>query len=244
MKGTVYCALALAIAAGHVPAYAGGGPGPTLPYRYVASRATGADWTMLQDRSRGFNDVGQQIWNRPVNGQMRAGISEPDGSWTALDQLYGTTECGANDLNNYGVVVGMSIYPSGPLGHATLWDPKAGPVDIGPVGPDFYSQTNSINDYGDVAVNVRGGPLGPGNLWGGLYHAGTLFRLDDYIDTPGVQFENTGNINNAGYILGNGRIDGRFMGIKLTPVAVPEPGTIGLVSLGFLTLPGMLRKKR
>lgn len=96
----------------------------------------------------------------------------------------------ANDLNNFGQVVGRVA--SGDATHAFLFS-NGKLADLGALGGQ-YGYASSINDRGQVVGNAD---VGDGFLRGFIYNAGTMSAL------PGAGAVQAAGINNAGMVAGS-----------------------------------------
>ena len=213
--------------------------------RYLATEVVNNETSVVPDRECGHNDHGQRIYNRWVDGKPFAGVQNADGTTFLLDQLPNTNSSQSWDINNHSVVVGCTNYnPDAARQIATLWTPGYAPVDMTPESYIMWSFARSINDWGDVTIDVKDMSR---DIWSGIWHDGSFYRLDDCIETPGVRIMMADLINNAGFIAGKGYINGKGAFIKLTPIGtntIPEPGSFLLLGTGLIGLLGFKKIRK
>lgn len=149
-------------------------------------------------------------------------------------------EAYARDINESNAVVGASAttLPSGfTVRHAFLWQGGSF-TDLGALrGPEWSSDARSLNDLGQVVGISEGRAF----LWTA---AEGMRNLNDFID-PAAKWTliDATSINNQGWIVGNGTLDGVARDYLLIPLApIPEPGPWAMLALGMVAI-GLWRRR-
>ncbi len=149
-----------------------------------------------------------------------------------------------NAINDGGIAAGQS------MGHAALFDSNGNVTDLDTLAgmPNFpyLSEAYGINNAGEV-VGISD-TIGQGQH-AFLYENGTMLDLNSLINSnSGWTLTEAAAINDVGEIVGYGSFDGQEAAFLLTPTAsssvvssVPEPATVGLLSVGGVLL---LRRRR
>ena len=160
------------------------------------------------------------------------------GVMTELGSLGGVFSIGA-DVNEAGVVAGLSTLPNSSYYHATRFT-GGNALDLGTLGGTI-SVASSINGGGQIIGRSR--LPGRDDPVGFVWEDGVMYNLNDLIPADsgivGIDLEGVGpnGINEAGQIAAFGIIDGEYHALLLTPVAVPEPGAATLLAaLGVICL--------
>jgi probable HAF family extracellular repeat protein len=154
-------------------------------------------------------------------------------------------EARANAINDAGQVVGWSrtsLADGRTVVHGFLWQ-NGSMVDLGTLrGPEWTSQALAINDLG-AAVGQSNCISNFGDcafLWTA---AEGMLNLNDYIDPlAGWRLNTATGINDLGWIVGNGLLDGAPRDYLLLPLAVPpppdgsvsEPPMLALLAIGLI----------
>lgn len=153
----------------------------------------------------------------------------------------------ANDVNDMGVIVGMSWLGNGSIRqHATLWIDGAA-VDLGALPGFLNSSANAINNSGWV-VGVSSTDYwfeDRATVWidGEAIDLNTF--LDDQQVSAGWVLRSAVDINRSGVIVGNAynEFSGMTQIFLMTP-AVPEPQTRALLLAGFVVMALFARRQR
>ena len=122
----------------------------------------------------------------------------------------------AYGLNNRGQVVGFSEMADYAV-HAFLWDADTGMTDIGTIADYWGREALAINTAGQV-IGVVYDDQG-GNMRPFLYADGVMHDLNDLIPAgSGWVLRNASAINNAGMIVGNGKLNEAGRAFMLVPL--------------------------
>jgi probable HAF family extracellular repeat protein len=137
-------------------------------------------------------------------------------------------------INNNGQVVGYAHGLNDTTASAMLWNGNTW-INIGSL-LSGNSEANSINNNGEV-VGVSYGD-GNVNFRAFLYANGSMNDLNNLIiPSSGWTLEDATAINDSGDIIGYGlNSQGQQDSFLLTPETVPEPTTLGLLSVGLASL--------
>ena len=145
----------------------------------------------------------------------------------------GGTSSTANAMNASGQVTGYANTSGNAAAHAFLYS-NGSMTDLGTLGGTF-SGGDAINDSGQV---VGYADTSTGDQDAFLYSNGSMIDLNSVV-APGSDFTMTvaDGINDAGDIYGEGTdSSGNSYAFELTPIAVPEPTSAGLLAIGSLLL--------
>lgn len=121
------------------------------------------------------------------------------------------------DINNHGAVVGTLNGNDDGSGRGFLF---SGGVeqDLGVLNGGTYTSPNAINDLGQVVGTSGGSFFLPGSLKAFIYSGGTIQDLNTLVSlNSGWMLTAAVDINDAGQIVANGRINGEDHGFLLTP---------------------------
>jgi len=147
-------------------------------------------------------------------------------------------------INASGQIVGSSSTSTGGL-DAFLYSGGV-MTDLGALGGG-YSEAYGINDSGQIV----GYSLYPGQSQHAafLYSGGVMVDLNGLLpDGSGWNLLSAQGINDSGQITGYGKVNGQIHAFLLTPVetsgSVPEPSTVGLLSIGAAALAVTRRRNR
>lgn len=147
-------------------------------------------------------------------------------------------QSGANDINEAGIVVGQSYTSSSSDRLAALWNGNTF-RSLGSLG-GTRSQAQAINCHEQVV----GFSWTEGNLarHAFVWENDVMTDLNDLIaPASGWELDTAFDINDMGWIVGYGYLNGEQCAFLLTPV--PEPGTMTLLVAGAAGLFGALRRR-
>jgi probable HAF family extracellular repeat protein len=220
---------------------------------YRSGLYTGGAWNMISQPgwlySEGWavnNSLQVAGWFVQSGGQPQAFVySHGTGTITPLGTLGGSTS-EPRGINNSGQIVGWAAQGDGSL-RAFMFN--GGPLqDLGTIGGRSETRAYGINDLGDVVGLATNGSESSKIAF--LYTGGVMTDLNTLIDpASGWVLRSAADINDSGMIAGYGEINGETHAFLLVPgggdpTAVPEPGTIGLMTLGALGLVVSILRKR
>lgn len=184
-------------------------------------------------RARAINDAGQVAGSaRTAGGATHAFLFEPASASTLDLGTLGGTNSFANGLSPNGFVAGLSEAPGDEF-RPFFWSAGTGMVDV-------FARSSLGTPYGAAYdVNSAGVVVGYGEINDDFdSHAflwtlgGGLVDLNERIDPAlGWVLAGAAGINDAGQIVGWGRIGGVPAGFLLTPI--PEPASAVLVGVGI-----------
>ena len=214
----------------------GGGQG----FSYIGGKFS----ALNVDIARGINDndqyVGSMGYTWVYGGylhEVEHAFVDNNGVNTELGDIGGglRTNTEAFSINNSGKVTGYSTAADGTL-HAFLFS-NGVMSDLGGY-QQFDTFGLSINNAGQVAGNIET-PYG-GQIDGFLYSNGKMNTLTDLLGPGGAAWSQLtiNQMNDSGWIVGYGTIDGATHGFLAKPV--PEPAS--LLACGVATL-GLLRRR-
>jgi probable HAF family extracellular repeat protein len=194
-----------------------------------------------------INDYGQVTGTAQLSGGLfRAAIWGADGGATQLGTLGGRSSYG-KAINASGQVAGTSTI-AGEWMRAFLYDGTA-MRDLGTLG-GVHSGANGIDRFGFV---VGYSLLANGESAAFVYADGVMYDLNSFIGPGGWRLIEALAINDAGQIVGTGRLNGETHAFLLDPIRSsdgipvvhnPEPGTMGLLALGAaLVFAGRYRRR-
>jgi len=216
-----------------------GTDGYDRPFLYSGGKMTDLG-TLGGSNGRGYataiNASGQVIGYWTLNIDTSHPFLYSGGKMTDLGTLGGRYSTPA-DINDAGQIVGSSTIKSSERhSHAFLYD-GGKMTDLGTLG-GASSVGRGINDGGQVVGWSDGRAF--------LYEGGKMTDLNKLIPAnSGWVLESATGINNKGQIAGWGtNPKGEQHAFLLTPVEVPEPGSLTLVGLGALGLAGYAWRRR
>ncbi|MCH7905361.1 MAG: DUF3466 family protein [Armatimonadetes bacterium] len=152
-----------------------------------------------------------------------------NGAITDLGTL-GGEDSSAYAINDSAQAVGSSELSPGGSEHAFLWESGV-MTDLG---------TLLGNESSAFDINAAGDVVGWSGRRAFLWRNGAMTDLNDLLPTgSGWELRYANGINDAGQIVGQGIINGRYHAYRMTPV--PEPGTFAALSVALLVL---LRRRR
>ena len=228
-----------------------------------------------QSGAMAINDYGKIVgWADPLESDRARAFLYENGRMTDLG-TFGGTDSAAYNINNRGQVVGQAMLPDGsghaflyengrmtdlnPLGignsAATAINDRGDITIAGGRGflyaDGVATELDSERTLHPMDINNRGEIVGRYHPWPEPEHAflwrdGALFDLNDFVsEESGWLLTEATAINDSGYIVGYGLVDGQYpRGFLLTPV--PEPASLivwsllGASGIGF----GWWRRKR
>ncbi len=182
------------------------------------------DWSWAWD----INDAGQVVGTAGTGTEPRRAFIYDGAELVYLPGLGGKHSI-ASEINELGQIVGYAESPDG-RDHACLWE-GGSILDLGTLGGE-WSRAWAINDSG-VVIGYSGTAGGESPLF--VYDGAAMWDVNDLaLDAEGWLFEHTNGfcaINDAGQIVGRGRLNGSARGYLLTPVElVPEPSPPALLT--------------
>jgi MYXO-CTERM domain-containing protein len=190
-----------------------------------------------------INEAGQIVgWSWNESSRPRAFLWEgdleatpPQGEMIDLGALEGG-EAFANAINDVGQVVGRSLVTgTSNLQRAALWQ-DGEVINLGRLrDTDSGSEAKGINNAGQI--------VGRSGSTAFLWEEGTLHALNDRLapDSSGWVIGDAFDINEAGWILGRGRLGAFNSDVLLVPV--PEPEAQWLAGLTGLALAALARRR-
>jgi probable HAF family extracellular repeat protein len=179
----------------------------TLPYAGYQSLNGSMQNLKIDPTNRvsaeGINDPGQITgWKVLPDGNKAGWLL--DNGLTFLGSLGGGSTT-PTDINDIGQIVGWS-YTSTLIPRAFIWE-NGVMTDLGGVPPGNYSYANSINSSGEIVGNPAF-----------IYKDGEMKKLNDLIDpASGWNLVEATCINDNGWIVGNGIINGQLRAFLLIP---------------------------
>ncbi|MHB8636140.1 MAG: hypothetical protein ACYC96_06685 [Fimbriimonadaceae bacterium] len=215
---------------GNIVGRAVNGDGGNQGFSYINGNFT----ALSVDIARSINDLNQFVgsigyyWSYGgyIHGVEHAFVNTA-GVVTDLGDLGGgpRSNTEAYGINNLGQITGYSTAADGTL-HAFLY---SGGVmsDLGTFAP-YYTRGISINDAGEVLGTIEtyvGGPVGYF-----LYSNGVLHNFTDLLDSsaaPWTQLTMT-QINNSGYVVGYGAVNGNTDAFLAQPYDVELPASYSI----------------
>lgn len=136
----------------------------------------------------------------------------------------------AQNLNNAGLVVGAADRGPG-LTRAVYWDAAGQIYDLGTLG-GTSGWAYAINED-NVAVGFSNNAAGQSRAFG--WDGGALVDLNTLIDTSnGWTLSRAYDINESGWIVGEGTLNGVTQAVLLTPI--PEPASLMLLGLAAFVI--------
>jgi MYXO-CTERM domain-containing protein len=218
------------------------GVSSALP-RTISGAGQISGWTQARD----INNNGWVVGTASYQGSAGAVVWHDEQAWdigTLPLTAAWRPEAGAMAVNDLNQVVGYSrtSLPSGRIAsHAFLWS-NGQMTDLGSLrGPDWSSVAYGVNDRSQVVgtSNCVGG--GCAFIWNS--DEGML-QLQKYVDPSSKWLLDTAtSINDDGWIVGNGRLDGAPRDFLLIPTQVPEPSAWALAIVGLVTVGGLRRRR-
>jgi len=138
-----------------------------------------------------------------------------NGKATNLGSFGGTIRNKAQDINNWGQVVGYSSLTTGAIVHAFLWQ-NGKMTDLGTLIPGESSAARGLNNVGQIVGNEI-------NAYGetaAIWQDGVMTNLNTLIPSDSGWFlVEADSINDEGQIVGQGELisSGEYHGFLLTP---------------------------
>ncbi|MFZ5861783.1 MAG: PEP-CTERM sorting domain-containing protein [Nitrospirota bacterium] len=194
----------------------------------------GTPLTMFED----INDSGQIVGNAGASGGFRSFIYSGS-DYTFLASPFGgpfyNSETFATGINNHGDIVGTESYRSGSEERGVL---VSGGITTSIRFPDAYiTRVEGVNDAGQV-VGLTGGYNIVDGLPGSWWTHGFVWSegIFSTVDVPGAISTHILDLNNSGQLVGTYQDASGMHGFIATPVQVPEPSGLLLLSSGIVGL--------
>lgn len=209
----------------------GAAGGTSFSVAYAINQHGDIVGTLLNSNTRLY---GAALW-KPDGTTIELGtLPSPIGGWAH-----------AQGINDGGDVVGFSSSIEGQ--RAFLWSEESGMVNLGALaGYEHESVAYDINNRGQAVGNSRSNNgLQSAFFWSeadGMLNLSTLISPSDPFYGQ-LSFSRAHGINERGQIAASAPGDGILRAYLLTPVAVPEPGTISLFLGGIALLFSSLRSR-
>ena len=196
-----------------------------------------------------INDAGQVVGFSSTAGENSSHATSWTGTVITDLGTLGGTNSAANAINNAGQIVGNSLITNDETTHATLWDANTGiPSDLGSLGLD--SNAAAISNAGQI---VGGSTLADGSGHATLWDGNSIIDLNNFLPAgfaaDGWVLYQANAISDNGIIVGwaeNGTdlSTATWGSFKLTPSAVPVPGTVWLFGSSLAGFVGMKRREQ
>lgn len=196
------------------------------------SRSTARDINIKGQVTGSYEDSSGNLLAYMMDGDnfIVLGAFENAGHWQMSDGFA---------INDFGHVVGRSMRMFDGFGNdrAVLWvDGKM--VDLGSLSSRFghsYSEALDINNSGQI-VGVSAPAVFTGYTTAFLYENGEMFELKELLEPGAIGWDlwSARSINNAGQIVGYGRLNDEIHSFVMTPIAnaIDEPRTLLLLLVG------------
>jgi len=195
--------------------------GPTGTSWARAFRWSSSDGLTMLDTNPASGSYGWAInENGTVAGELMntACTWDVTGAYQPLGTLGGLFSM-AYDINDAGWVVGYAE-DIARTERPALWH-------------DGTSQALVGGNGAAEAINNAGVAVGYSSSRAFLWEGGNAQYLDDIASVPGWKFDTAEDINENGWIVGRGTLNGEMRGYLLKPVPTPEPSTALLLVLGL-----------
>ncbi|MDG3002597.1 hypothetical protein [Paludisphaera mucosa] len=221
--------------------------GATLSSIGSYSDATTGSSPTHMSMAYGINDqgtvVGGQVVDNPFTGYSVFPSVLRDGKLTYLyrspdpSSRAGSFDGRAVDVNNKDQALVNVVTDATGLRSSYLYDINAkSRVDLTALPGGAGKFGVALNDFGQVVGN------------GFLYDGSTIRMLTDLLGTPGGWSSlNATDVNDSGWIVGQGTIDGQQHAFLMTPegASVPEPATVLIwAAMGSVAARKLLRRSR